>query len=82
MGGEEGREGLKEGGRKCRGDGRREGTREERREGGEGDEGDRGGEGREGRREGGEGGHNLCHDSDYGMEWVHNKEPEGNRVTS
>ena len=55
MGGEEGREGLKEGGRKCRGDGRREGTREERREGGEGDEGDRGGEGREGRREGREG---------------------------
>ena len=38
--------------------------------------------GREGGREGGEGGHNLCHDSDYGMEWVHNKEPEGNRVTS
>ena len=52
------------------------------REGREGDEGDRGGEGREGRREGGEGGHNLCHDSDYGMEWVHDKEPERNRVTS
>ena len=56
--------------------------REGGREGREGDEGDRGGEGREGRREGGEGGHNLCNDSDYGMEWVHNKEPEGNRVTS